>query len=126
MNARLQHLIDYLDRQGHLPEHSFTFPDGDTWHATGYGPEAAVVHQCQPAPAQPTCPVRITSASGSLKGAQLADHLLSEGEITPTQHQRMVKFNPCPECGSKLEEDMTCRFCGFEEYGRLDKHRLMC
>lgn len=31
LEAKLQFLVDYLDKSGLLEEHSFTFPDGDTW-----------------------------------------------------------------------------------------------
>lgn len=31
--AKLQYLVDWADATGVLPEHVFTFPDGDTWEA---------------------------------------------------------------------------------------------
>lgn len=31
---KLQFLVDWCDRQGHLPNHAFTFPDGETVNAT--------------------------------------------------------------------------------------------
>lgn len=31
--AKLQTLVDWADARGLLPEHVFTFPDGDTWEA---------------------------------------------------------------------------------------------
>ena len=34
--AKVQYLVDYLEGRGLLEEHCFTFPDGDTWWATGY------------------------------------------------------------------------------------------
>jgi len=40
-DARTQYLIDWLDRQELLGEHCFTFPDGDTYWATGYDPGGA-------------------------------------------------------------------------------------
>lgn len=32
--GRVQCLVNWADREGLLEEHVFTFPDGDTWHAT--------------------------------------------------------------------------------------------
>lgn len=34
MITKLQYLVDRMDKLGLLDEHSFTFPDGDTWEAT--------------------------------------------------------------------------------------------
>lgn len=34
LTAKLQWLVNWLDHKGHLPEHLFTFPDGDVWEAT--------------------------------------------------------------------------------------------
>ena len=31
--AKVQFLVDWADGHGLLPEHVFTFPDGDTWEA---------------------------------------------------------------------------------------------
>ena len=31
--AKLQLLVNTMDERGDLPEHVFTFPDGDTWEA---------------------------------------------------------------------------------------------
>lgn len=31
LNARIQYLVDYIDGEGRLEEHCFTFPDGETW-----------------------------------------------------------------------------------------------
>ena len=33
LEAKLQFLVDYLDIMSLLEEHSFTFPDGDTWNS---------------------------------------------------------------------------------------------
>lgn len=33
--GRLHFLIGFMDGQGWLDDHSFTFPDGETWHAVG-------------------------------------------------------------------------------------------
>lgn len=35
---KIRYMVDYLDQQGLLEEHCFTFPDGDTWWATGHEP----------------------------------------------------------------------------------------
>lgn len=32
---KLQYVIDWMDRNKMLPDHMFTFPDGDSWLATG-------------------------------------------------------------------------------------------
>lgn len=32
--SKVQYLIDMLDEEGMLPEHLFTFPDGETWEAS--------------------------------------------------------------------------------------------
>ena len=32
--AKVQYLVDFMDRKSQLEEHCFTFPDGDTWHVT--------------------------------------------------------------------------------------------
>lgn len=39
LSERVQLLIDYLDDAGNLPDHCFTFPDGESWHATSPDPE---------------------------------------------------------------------------------------
>lgn len=31
--AKLQFMVDWADANGYLPDHSFTFPDGETWEA---------------------------------------------------------------------------------------------
>lgn len=31
--GKLDLLVNWIDQQGLLPEHVFTFPDGDVWHA---------------------------------------------------------------------------------------------
>jgi hypothetical protein len=33
LTAQLQFLVNWLDQRGLLEEHTFTFPDGDTWTA---------------------------------------------------------------------------------------------
>ena len=32
--AKIQYLVDFMDRQELLEEHRFTFPDGDMWEST--------------------------------------------------------------------------------------------
>lgn len=34
LNRKVQFLVDWVDGQGLLEEHLFTFPDGDSWEAT--------------------------------------------------------------------------------------------
>lgn len=36
--GKAQFLIDAMDAEGYLPDHCFTFPDGDIFIATGFGP----------------------------------------------------------------------------------------
>lgn len=36
VSAMLQYVVDYLDNEGMLEDHVFTFPDGSTWVATGH------------------------------------------------------------------------------------------
>lgn len=38
LRRKVQYLIDWANKWGHLPEHYFTFADGDTWWATGHHP----------------------------------------------------------------------------------------
>jgi hypothetical protein len=35
MTFKVSYIIDWLDAAGYLPDHSFTWPDGETWTATG-------------------------------------------------------------------------------------------
>ena len=40
----MQFVIDWLDSSDLLPEHCFTWPDGETCYATGYGPTGVAYH----------------------------------------------------------------------------------
>jgi hypothetical protein len=33
LSAKVQFLVNFADKNGLLPEHVFTFPDGDIWEA---------------------------------------------------------------------------------------------
>lgn len=36
--TKAQFLVDAMEAEGFLPDHCFTFPDGDVFIATGFGP----------------------------------------------------------------------------------------
>lgn len=38
LSTKVQFLVDHLNEIDQLEEHCFTFPDGDTWFATGHEP----------------------------------------------------------------------------------------
>ena len=38
LDMKLQFIVDFMDSRGWLSDHTFTFPDGDTYWATGYEP----------------------------------------------------------------------------------------